>query len=73
MVPGSIICKRRHVNIQELRKFKNQLETIASKYAIKEIYIFGSVARGDSGIRSDIDFLIEMKDDASALGVGVSV
>jgi hypothetical protein len=34
------------------------------------VYVFGSVARGESKEISDIDFLIEMDDDASALGVG---
>jgi predicted nucleotidyltransferase len=58
------------MNIQEIRKYKTQLKTIASKYAIKDIYIFGSVARGDTRIGSDVDFLIEMAADASALGVG---
>jgi predicted nucleotidyltransferase len=32
--------------------------------------VFGSVERGESNDISDIDFLIEMDDNASALGVG---
>ncbi len=32
--------------------------------------LFGSAARGDDSDISDVDFLIEMDDGASALGVG---
>jgi hypothetical protein len=58
------------MNIQEIRKHKKQLKAIASKYAIKDIYVFGSVARGETRTESDVDFLIEMTASASALGVG---
>ena len=58
------------MRVEQLRKFKRQLNEIAAKYGIKKIYIFGSVARGESKANSDIDFLIEMAADASALGVG---
>ncbi|HDN04759.1 MAG TPA: nucleotidyltransferase [Chloroflexi bacterium] len=58
------------MNIKEIRKYKAQLKKIASKYSIKDIYVFGSVARGETRTGSDVDFLIEMTADASALGVG---
>ncbi|MFO7943464.1 MAG: nucleotidyltransferase domain-containing protein [Anaerolineales bacterium] len=58
------------MNIQEIRKYKKQIDQIAAKYGIKKVYIFGSVARAEDDQISDIDFLIEMEDDASALGVG---
>ena len=37
---------------------------------VKKVYLFGSVARGESKDVSDLDFLIELEEDASALGVG---
>lgn len=58
------------MNIQEIRKYKKQIDQIATKYGIKKVFIFGSVARGEDDQVSDIDFLIEMEDGASALGVG---
>lgn len=58
------------MNIQEIRKYKKQIDQIAAKYGIKKVYIFGSIARAEDDQKSDIDFLIEMEDDASALGVG---
>lgn len=58
------------MNIKEIRRYKAQLNRIARKYGIQDIYIFGSVARGDTKAGSDVDLLIEMAADASALGVG---
>lgn len=43
---------------------------IAAKYGVERVYIFGSVARGETSESSDVDLLIEMKAKASALGVG---
>lgn len=58
------------MRIKEIRKYKKQLDQIAAKYSIKKVYIFGSVARGEDKAISDVDFLIEMNEDASAFGVG---
>lgn len=58
------------MNIQEIRKHRKQLKAIAAKYDVKDIFVFGSVARGETSTGSDVDFLIEMTADASALGVG---
>ena len=58
------------MSLEELKKLKKQLYQIATKYGISNIYVFGSVARGESNEISDIDFLIEMDADASAFGVG---
>jgi hypothetical protein len=58
------------MRVEQLRKFKRQLNEIANKYGIKSISVFGSVARGESTTASDVDFLIEMDEGASALGVG---
>lgn len=58
------------MQLEELRKKKKQLYQIAVKYGISKIYVFGSVARGESKDDSDIDFLIEMDENVSAMGVG---
>jgi predicted nucleotidyltransferase len=58
------------MRIDEIKKVKNQLYQIAAKHDISKVYVFGSVARGDSVDSSDVDFLIEMNTNASALGVG---
>ena len=58
------------MRIEEIIHNKDQIYKIAAKYHITKVYVFGSVARGESNETSDVDFLIEMEDGASALGVG---
>jgi predicted nucleotidyltransferase len=58
------------MNLEEIKKVKQQLYEIASRHGIRKVYVFGSVARGESNDVSDVDFLIEMESDASAFGVG---
>ena len=58
------------MNLEEIQKVKQQLYEIASRHGIRKVYVFGSVARGESNAVSDVDFLIEMVSNASAFGVG---
>ena len=58
------------MKIEEIKKIKVQLYQIAAKYNINKVYVFGSVARGESSNVSDVDFLIELDDSASALNIG---
>ena len=58
------------MKIEEIRKIKQQVYQIAAKRGNSKVYVFGSVARGESNDISDIDFLIEMDDNASAFGEG---
>jgi uncharacterized protein len=58
------------MQLEEIKSKKQQLYQIAARHGISRIYVFGSVARGESKDVSDIDFLIEMDENVSALGVG---
>lgn len=58
------------MDINHLKKSKKQLLEIGSRYQITGIYVFGSTVRGESSPSSDVDFLIEMQEGASMLGVG---
>lgn len=44
--------------IVTLDKINSLVAPIARKYGVKEIYIFGSYARGEATENSDIDFLV---------------
>jgi len=48
------------MNLEQLRKLKPQIQALARQYRIdpESIRVFGSVARGDAGPDSDIDFLV---------------
>jgi predicted nucleotidyltransferase len=58
------------MQIEEIKKVKQQLYQIATKHGISKVFVFGSVARGESSDVSDVDFLIEMDENVSAFGVG---
>lgn len=58
------------MHIEEIRKVRQNLYQIAARHGISRVFVFGSVARGESTDISDVDFLIEMDEDVSALGVG---
>jgi uncharacterized protein len=58
------------MNLEDIQEIKHQLYQIATKHGIRKVYVFGSVARGESKATSDIDFLVEMETGASAFGIG---
>ena len=58
------------MDFTQLRHYKPQLKRLAKKYGIKKLYVFGSIARGESRNQSDVDFLVEMEADSSLFGVG---
>lgn len=53
------------MDITQLRQYTPELKRLAKKYGIKKLYVFGSIARGESKDKSDIDFLVDMKTGAS--------
>ncbi|NQU29161.1 MAG: nucleotidyltransferase domain-containing protein [Anaerolineae bacterium] len=53
-----------------MKKIRGQLYQIATRHGIAKVYVFGSVARGESSEISDLDLLVEMETGASAFGVG---
>jgi len=42
---------------------RDEILRIAAKHGVNNIRVFGSVARGDAGPQSDVDFLIEIGGD----------
>ncbi|MBW6465318.1 MAG: nucleotidyltransferase domain-containing protein [Brevefilum sp.] len=57
------------MNLDQIRAYTFQLKTLAKKYGISKIFVAGSVARDEEGSFSDVDFLVEMDQDASLFGV----
>lgn len=45
-------------NVFALTDIANLIKPIVRKYGVKEIYLFGSYARGDADEDSDLDFLV---------------
>jgi predicted nucleotidyltransferase len=53
-----------------LRAKRSQILQIASRYEVKHLRVFGSVARGTDDQKSDIDFLVDLAPDQSLLDLG---
>ena len=45
--------------LDELRKKKNLIESMAAQFGARRLRVFGSVARGDERADSDVDILVE--------------
>ena len=45
---------------EDLKSNREEILKIATRHGVRQVYIFGSVARGDAGPDSDIDFLVEV-------------
>lgn len=43
-----------------LRSHKIEIDTLVHKYGARRIRVFGSVARGEEGPDSDVDFLVDL-------------
>ncbi len=56
------------MNPEQLLKEKRQaVMALAVKHGARNVRIFGSVARGESGTESDIDLLVKMEEGRSLL------
>lgn len=59
------------MKLNELIKQKrNEIISLAEKYGAYNIRIFGSVARGQENEDSDIDFLVDLRDERSLWDLG---
>lgn len=59
------------MNIYEILTAKREeILQIATKYGAYNIRIFGSVARGEADVNSDVDFLVEMETGSSLFDLG---
>lgn len=58
------------MEIDEIRKKRNEIYRLAARHGATNVRVFGSVARGDEDERSDVDFLVEMGSGRSLLDLG---
>ena len=50
-----------------LQKKRDEILRIAAQHGVHNVRVFGSVARGEAGPESDIDFLVELEPGRSLL------
>jgi uncharacterized protein len=60
---------QRGITMPELRDLRAEILRVAAARGAHNIRVFGSVARDQAGPISDVDFLVEMEQDRSALDV----
>lgn len=60
------------MNLEELRKYKPEIQNLANMYKIdpNSIRVFGSVARGDEDENSDVDFLVKTLPNCGLFDLG---
>jgi predicted nucleotidyltransferase len=56
-----------------VRERREEILAIARKHGAFNVRVFGSVARGDADEKSDIDLLVDLKDDRSLFDLGALV
>lgn len=51
--------------IYTIEEIRERIEPVARQYRVKELYLFGSYARGEATEESDVDLLVDMPGDYS--------
>ena len=58
------------MDVQSLKVKREEILQIAEKHGARTVRIFGSVARGEADVASDLDLLVEMEPGRSLLDLG---
>ncbi|HXL73363.1 MAG TPA: nucleotidyltransferase family protein [bacterium] len=53
-----------------LQSKRSEILNLAMGHGVKNLRVFGSVARGEAGPDSDVDFLVKMESGRSYLDIG---
>ena len=53
-----------------MRRHRLQLVEIAAAHGVTNLRVFGSVARGEDGLGSDVDFLATLPEGMGLIGLG---
>ena len=53
-----------------LREKRDEILRLCASYGVRNLRVFGSVARGEADVRSDVDFLVEMEPGRSLFDLG---
>lgn len=52
--------------VEAIQSHREQILRLAHRHGVTGVRVFGSMARGDAGPQSDVDFLIEVGPEPSA-------
>jgi predicted nucleotidyltransferase len=54
---------KRGLTLADIRTHRNEILRVASAHGAYNVRVFGSVARGEAGPESDVDFLVDIDTD----------
>ena len=55
---------------RRVRRHRARLRRIAADYDVRDVHVFGSVARGEDGANSDVDLLIKVPERMGLFALG---
>ncbi|WP_300844603.1 nucleotidyltransferase family protein [Tepidimonas sp.] len=58
------------VTMETLKAKREDILRLARQWGARDVQVFGSVARGDAGPQSDVDFLVHFEPERSLLDHG---
>ena len=64
---GERPLRRRIVSLDDLRARRDDILMIAARHGAGNVRVFGSVVRGDAGLESDVDVLVDMESGRSLM------
>jgi uncharacterized protein len=65
------LAQNRDMTLEELRESKrDQILQLAQDHGAHNVRVFGSLARGEHGASSDIDFLVDLDPDRTLMDLG---
>ena len=53
-----------------IERHRAEIIAIAQRYGIRDVRVFGSMARGDAGDDSDVDLLVSLPPEKTGLALG---
>ncbi len=58
------------ISLENLRDYRLVIVNLAAQYGAYNVRVFGSVARGEADLDSDVDFLVDLEMGRSLLDLG---
>jgi len=58
------------ISLKALRDYRLVIVNLAAQYGAYNVRVFGSVARGEADLESDVDFLVDLEMGRSLLDLG---
>lgn len=58
----NLIYKDLHLGILTIKQIKDKIRPVMDKHGIKDVYLFGSYARGEANVNSDVDIYCDKGD-----------